>query len=433
MPHVDVADRAARQVQLKRPPALPVVERDEHAGLGAGIEEPAPHRIFAHHVQEAAVRDAARDPGPRSAAVPGPQDDRREVVDAVPVDRDVSGLRVEVRRLDDRHLRPRRQIGGCDVLPGLAVVPRQPDLAVVGAAPDPSVRHRRWRDGVDHPASRPFDVGILRGHRVEGRGHRGALPRQVGARLLPVRAPVRAPEEHLPPEVESLPVARRDRERQRPLAPVLARIGQRGIEIGVLQRAPVEPPHRPAPHDVRILRIREDVAALAARRHFVPVPLRDRAVVGAHGNRRRAAILLRAVDPVREPVVRGDVVELRGWLVVPGAPALPAIHRDDRALVGGDDHPPRVVGIDPEPVIVVASRRPLERKERLPPVGRAIQRDAAREDDVGVLRIDRHAAEVPAPIPDAFVGRCPLPAEAGIVGDVEPAFLRVHDRVHAAP
>ncbi len=50
----------------------------------------------------------------------------------------------------------------------------------------------------------------------------------------------------------------------------------------------------------------------------------------------RSALLLSAADAVGKRVVGGDVIELRGRLVVPGAPRLPAVDRDDGALIGSD-------------------------------------------------------------------------------------------------
>ena len=150
------------------------------------------------------------------------------------------------------------------------------------------------------------------------------------------------------------------------------------------------------------------------------------------GSRRGAAVLLRAVDPVREPVVGGDVVELRGRLVVPGAPGLPAVHADDGALVGAEDHAARIGRIDPQLVVIVAARRALQRQERLSRVGRPVQRHVAGIDRVRILRIHRHAAEVPAALPDPPVRARARPGRAAVRGGVEAAFLRVHERVYPA-
>src|SRR2546421_555635 len=61
-----------------------------------------------------------------------------------------------------------------------------------------------------------------------------------------------------------------------------------------------------------------------------------------------AGVLLRAVDPVGEPAVGDDVVELPGRLVVPGAPRRPAVDGDDAALIDAENAALRRLRIDPE-------------------------------------------------------------------------------------
>ena len=51
------------------------------------------------------------------------------------------------------------------------------------------------------------------------------------------------------------------------------------------------------------------------------------------GHGRGAAVLLRAVNPVRELVVGGYVVKLAVRLIVPGTPSFAAVERDDGALI----------------------------------------------------------------------------------------------------
>ena len=77
---------------------------------------------------------------------------------------------------------------------------------------------------------------------------------------------------------------------------------------------------------------------------------------GAAGYAGGSRVLLGSVDEVREPVVRDHVVELRGRLVVPGTPGVPAIQRDERALVRAEDLALRVLRVDPQLVKVIASR-----------------------------------------------------------------------------
>src|SRR6185437_6613568 len=65
------------------------------------------------------------------------------------------------------------------------------------------------------------------------------------------------------------------------------------------------------------------------------------------------AILLRAIDAVREAVVGADVVHLRGRLVVPAGPGLAAVGGDDGALVDAHDLAVRIVRVDPQFVVIV--------------------------------------------------------------------------------
>ena len=122
------------------------------------------------------------------------------------------------------------------------------------------------------------------------------------------------------------------------------------------------------------------------------------------------------------------MVELPRRLVVPEAPALAAVHAYARALVCAQDHPLRVVGGDPEHVIVLAARRALERLEGLPAVVRAVGRGLHHVDDFRVLRVNEHAAEIPA-AHDARVARRLPPTLPGVVGAEE---TLVHDGVDAS-
>src|ERR1051326_1257614 len=96
--------------------------------------------------------------------------------------------------------------------------------------------------------------------------------------------------------------------------------------------------------DVGIFGIGLDVAALGAA-DGEAVVFADDAVIGAAGKRDCAAVLLRCVDVVGNFVVDSDVIELRGGLVVPGAPGGAMIDGDVDALIGRLDHAVGVGGI----------------------------------------------------------------------------------------
>src|SRR5581483_12415612 len=146
----------------------------------------------------------------------------------------------------------------------------------------------------------------------------------------------------------------------------------------------------------------------------VPVAGGDLAVVAAAGDPGRPALLLAAVDPVREPVVGDDVVELRRRLVVPTAPGLAAVDGDDRPLVGGDEDHVRVVGADPDGVVVVPAGGAADAGERLAGIGGAVERGVGNEDHVRVLRVHLDLGEVAAAAPEALLRVDPPPTRAGV-------------------
>src|SRR5215208_554628 len=128
-----------------------------------------------------------------------------------------------------------------------------------------------------------------------------------------------------------------------------------------------------------------------------------------------AAVLLRTGDPVREAIVRGDMINLRGWLVVPRAPCGCPIKRNDRALITGEDHASRFVRIDPELVIVVPTRRAFDWSPCFAGVGRAIHRRIHYVDNISVFWIDSDFLEIPAAVPEALVARELGPGGARVV------------------
>ena len=114
-------------------------------------------------------------------------------------------------------------------------------------------------------------------------------------------------------------------------------------------------------------RIGRGVAGFAAGAQRLPVAHRDPGETAARWHADRAAVLLRAGHPVRKAIVGGDVIDLRGRLVVPRAPGRGAVHADDRALIAAENHPVRIVRIDPELVIIVAAGRAFDRPSNVFP------------------------------------------------------------------
>src|SRR5260370_26582853 len=118
----------------------------------------------------------------------------------------------------------------------------------------------------------------------------------------------------------------------------------------------------------------------------------------------RAAVLLRVGDPVGKTIVRGDVINLRRWLVVPRTPGHSGVNGYDRALIARQNHSLRIGGIDPELVIIVATGRAFDRCPGFAPIIRTINRRVHYIDGIRVLWIDGDLFEIPAAVPDSFVG-----------------------------
>src|ERR1700730_10822570 len=117
-----------------------------------------------------------------------------------------------------------------------------------------------------------------------------------------------------------------------------------------------------AVNDICVERIDGDVTVLE-HSDRVPLAKGDFAVVAAAHGSGRAALLLRAVNPIGEAIVRGDMVELRGRLVVPGTPGGAAIDADDRALIGRERNDVGIFRADPDALVVVAAGRAFEAYE----------------------------------------------------------------------
>ena len=126
------------------------------------------------------------------------------------------------------------------------------------------------------------------------------------------------------------------------------------------------------------------------------------------------------------------MVKLRRGLIVRGAPGRPAVERDDRALGRREQHDVGIPGVDPDTVIVVASRCAAQRAERPAAIGRLPRDNTAREDDVGVRGMDPHLGDVRLAHRDSRIVVDELPAFAGIVRSVESCLpLRVDRREEA--
>ena len=243
-------------------------------------------------------------------------------------------------------------------------------------------------------------------------------------------------EDKLRAEIEDAGILRRVHDRRRPreakFAAVERNCGGRNVES--LRGGPIEAAQdaegAAAVDDIWIRAVHYDVAAFFST-DGRPIAKSDLAVIAAAGDGGGAAVLLRAVDAIGETVVGGDVIELRRRLIEPGGPCGAAVHADGGALVAAENHARGVVGSDPESVVIVAAGGAFYRFEIFAAVGGAIERGVCNVHDVRVARIRGDAAEVPAALPDARVGRNAMPGLSGIVGAIDAAFVRINYGVDA--
>src|SRR6516225_8408821 len=166
---------------------------------------------------------------------------------------------------------------------------------------------------------------------------------------------------------------------------------------------------------VRIERIRGHVAVLDGPRR-VPVAIGDAAVVAAAQDADRTAFLLPGADTVREGRSDADMIELCGRLVEPAGPGLAAIYGDDRTLIADERDDARVIGVDPQVLIVVAAGCTAQRLPALASVRRLHGDDAGAVHHIGIGRV--HAQDRQVAAADAQRG-------AGVGGDARPALAAI--------
>ena len=133
--------------------------------------------------------------------------------------------------------------------------------------------------------------------------------------------------------------------------------------------------------DVRVARLRRDVPALGGAGRVAVGPV-DRPEAGAAGHRDARVVLLRSVHHVGKLVVGGDVVELRGQLVVDRRPRLAGVERHPGATVVATDHAVGVRRVDPQRMVVAVRR--VELFERLAAVDRSPRLHVHDEHLVGI-------------------------------------------------
>ena len=315
------------QIELERLPVPAVVERDVHAELGAGVEQPLAVRVLAHHARRRVGGDAVLAVGqalPRLAVVVGPVDVRRVVAEQVPVDGVVRRARAVRRHVDERDAPALGQVLRRHVRPRLAVVPRQVERAVVRAHPDHAGLVRRLRDRVQRAVE--LLAGDVAGDRLAADAlAAGGVGGEVRARSSPTSRPCRAC---------GAGTASRSRgcSGRAATSPSATRAGSGRIRslagLPYSDWPPTQycfawpvrrsrtsncPLHEPYTM-FSLGRMRHDRPRLAPRaRPPVDVHL---AAFGHAGDDVRAVVLLRAVEAEREAVVDVDAVDLGRRLVV---------------------------------------------------------------------------------------------------------------------
>ena len=360
--HGQIVDGNDRKIAAQRLPVGAVVERHPHSPFSSCIKKPGALRVLAQNTRELGRWDSIGDEGPGGAVVGGPVQVRLHVVELVPVGGDVSRSRSEVRRVDHRDARPLRQSRRRNVLPGFAGITRHMHQPIIRSGPNQSWCAGRFGDG-EH-CGVVFDRRLILGNRSAGRTERARIVSgEVGADWLERLAFIVGLEDHAAADVHAARIVRRDHDGKGPLKSVFRvdcvvahwvvwpRIHvalEAGLDVFSRQQAPV----RSGKGDVGSIRNDGDVPALAPA-NVIPITDVDAAGLAARPAQRRV-VLLRAADAIREMIGGDDVIELRRCLILlrPGAAA---VERHVGAAVVALDHALRVVGRDPE-VVVVAVR-----------------------------------------------------------------------------
>ena len=186
-----VIDARGGQVELQALPVFTIIERHLHSPAGAGIEQAGMLRVLAHDIDVSPIGQTMTDFPPVLASVVGDIGTRLEIVQPMPVNREIGRFRVHCRGIDQVDPAPVFQTGGRDIVPPLAAIAGHEHPAVIGADPDQPVL--QWRGS--NAEYRPIAAC---GGPVEGRifatgggwfmGGVGAT--QVGANGLPALATV---------------------------------------------------------------------------------------------------------------------------------------------------------------------------------------------------------------------------------------------------
>ena len=144
----------------------------------------------------------------------------------------------------------------------------------------------------------------------------------------------------------------------------------------------------------------------------------------------RAIVLLGRVQPIGEPIVGVNSVDLRSRLVILRGPGLAAIVRNVRATVVRLDHRVAVTRADPDVVVVTVRRgHPGHRPAAVRRFPKPLR---ARIDDVGVRRIGAERRVVEGPLDHGTIVVHQHPTLTRVVGAIQPSSgLGLDERINA--
>ena len=137
--------------------------------------------------------------------------------------------------------------------------------------------------------------------------------------------------------------------------------------------------------------------------------------------------MLRAVDAIEKIVVRRDVIELRGGLIVLRGPVLASVDGNRGATVVAVDEAIGIFEIDPQGVMVAVRR--VDALKSFAGVNGAIQAGVGDVHLVRVFRVCPNMREIPRTLAEAMIVVDERPLRAAVVAAIKAAFFGFDKRV----
>ena len=178
-----------------------------------------------------------------------------------------------------------------------------------------------------------------------------------------------------------------------------------------------------AEHVARVVGVEGQEGALAASRGF-PASGGDAAAAElAAGDDHRGIVLLPAVDAVGELIVHVDAVNLGGGHIALGRPSAAVIQADAHPAIIGDGHVFRIVGVDPQIVVIAVGA--IDVFPGAPAVEGAQGWGAEHVNGMLVLGVGEDLDVVPGALHQAVVAGDSGPTFSGIGRDEQATFFLV--------